>query len=73
MGLFRARCRSSSSSLRVKWVGTTGGAWAGSMLLTTSVPNRSVESSQRRHSNGSRAASQDWMSTVSLLLRCGSV
>ena len=67
-GFGRARWRSSSSSAGVKWVGTSSGACAGS-VLTTSTPNVSWVAIQVCHSSVSRAASQGWISTVRLLLR----
>src|SRR3954451_4889066 len=53
---------SSSLPATVKWSGSTSGAWAGSRLLTASIPNRSVDASQFCHSLGSRAASHGWIS-----------
>ena len=51
----------------VKWVGTSTGAWAGSRLLTASIPNRSVPASQSCHSVVSSAASHGWISMFGLL------
>src|SRR3954452_6484718 len=51
----------------VKCVGSTSGAYAGSRLLTTSTPNRSVVASQSRHSASSMVPSQGWMN-ISVLV-----
>src|SRR5215467_11114272 len=53
---------SSSGPATAKWTGCTSGAWAGSRLLTASIPKRSTDASQSCHSATSSAASQGWMS-----------
>ncbi len=70
-GLGRAAWSSNSSPARVKCVGRTSGAWAGSTLLTARIPKRSVDASHRCHSTRSIAASHGWTSTSALLGRRG--